>query len=64
MTYVYNYDDLKENWEDKIKKSLEAEYMNIPIEDRILLCDNRIRATNVPIIVMDHEDYCRYIRRD
>lgn len=61
MTYSYTYENFMNTLQEHYE-NITAEYKPRTIEDRLLCNDVPIKYPAPPTIVMDNEDYCRYIK--
>lgn len=59
MTYSYTYENFTNTLQERYE-NITAEYKPRTIEDR-LTCNNDPIKYHAPIIVMDKDDYCRYV---
>ena len=59
MTYSYTYENFTNTLQEHYE-NITAEYQPRTIEDRLMCNDVPIKY-HAPIIVMDKEEYCRYI---
>lgn len=59
MTYSYTYENFT-NTLQKHYENITTEYKPRTIEDR-LMCNNMPIKYHAPTIVMDKDDYCRYV---
>lgn len=60
MTYSYTYENFTNTLQEHYE-NITAEYKPRTIEDRLLCNDMQIEYP-APIIVMDKDDYCRYMK--